>query len=150
MLPSRHWNIASIEGSSGSTTTASSWNALSLKSPRLRGVSMNGGHEMDALVGVEIISVVLSASIVYALFRYIPQLIERSTQRVERTEEATRRSNELRRQSDERRMEEFREAQEANRLAEEKNEAWGKRLVQMETQLISLSATYNPHSDRIH
>jgi hypothetical protein len=47
-------------------------------------------------------------------------------------------------------MEEFREAQEANRLAEEKNEAWGKRLVQMETQLISLSATYNPHSDRIH
>jgi hypothetical protein len=110
---------------------------------------MNGGHGMDALVGVEIVSVLLSAAIVYGLFRYIPRLGERWTQRVERTEEATRRSNELRRYDDERHVEEFRAATEANRLAEEKNAALTKRLMQMEKELVKLSAFY-PHSDRTH
>jgi hypothetical protein len=111
---------------------------------------MNGVNVINVQVGIEIISVLLSASLVYGLFRLIPPLIEESTRRNEQTEEATRRSIELERQDMARHMDAFQEAVQANRLAEEKNAAWAKRLVQMETELISLSATYNPHSDRVH
>jgi hypothetical protein len=104
---------------------------------------------MDALVAVEIISVILSATIAYGIFRYIPRLGEDHTQRIERAEEATRRSNELRRQAEERHMDEFRLVAEGNRLAEERNVALSRRLLQMEKELITLSAYY-PHSDRAH
>jgi len=104
---------------------------------------------MDGLVAVEIVSVVLSGSIVWGLFRYIPRLGERYTQRIERAEEATRRSNELRRQAEERHMDAFQEAVEANRITEEKNVALANRLMQMEKELIKISAYY-PHSDRVH